>query len=138
MDGRSQRHDWLASRPTRFFKKKADARRAGWMDPARPLFGKIWPAGWPANHVFGFPHSFQGYIIGIGILLDIFSLLWVVFLLSWVGLSNAYTNQILFWWGHSKPSLLLVKALSAGDPSLLQGSLVQVHEIYTAFAQPNK
>ena len=34
------------------------------------------------NHVLGSPHPFWVYIIGIGILLDIFSVLWVVFSLS--------------------------------------------------------
>ena len=36
----------------------------GWMDPARPFFVLIWPAGWPANHVFGSPHSFGGMLYG--------------------------------------------------------------------------
>ena len=40
------------------------------------FFLKIKPAGWPGNHVFGFSHPFWRYIIGIGILLDVFSLLW--------------------------------------------------------------
>ena len=31
-----------------------------------------WLAGWLAHHIFGFPHPFWGYIIGIGIFLDIF------------------------------------------------------------------
>ena len=34
-------------------------------------FLKSWPAGWPANHVSGFPHPFWGYIIGFAILLDV-------------------------------------------------------------------
>ena len=37
------------------------------MDPARPFFDLIWPAGWPANDVFGLPHPFGGYINAIGV-----------------------------------------------------------------------
>ena len=82
---------WPAGRPD-FSKKRAAARRAGWMDPARPFFlknlaGRLasQPCIWihpsilgVANHVFGFPHPFLSYTFGIGIPLDIFSLLWVV------------------------------------------------------------
>ena len=82
MDGGSQIHGWLASRPARFFKKKG---RAGSIKPARRaaafFFCLIWPSGWPANHVFGFPHLFWAYFIGIGILLDTFSSSWLVFFL---------------------------------------------------------
>ena len=47
---------------------------------ARRHFFQIWlvggfffsnvQAGWLSHHIFGFPHPFWGYIIGIGILLD--------------------------------------------------------------------
>ena len=59
MDRGSQIHGWLASRPARFFKKKA-AGRVGWIDPGSPpFFFNL--AGWPANHVFGSTHPFWGY-----------------------------------------------------------------------------
>ena len=35
-------------------------------------FFKSWQAGWPANHVSGFPHPCYGHIVGIGILSDVF------------------------------------------------------------------
>ena len=71
MDGWIQIHGWLASRPARFFKKKGCPIHIS--RPARQ------PAGWPANHVFESTHPFWGYNIGIGILLNVFSLLWGVF-----------------------------------------------------------
>ena len=80
-NGRGKRNTWLAGQPVgqTFQQKRATARRAGWMDPARPFFVHIWPAGWPANYEFSFPHPFLGYIIGIGISLDIFSLMGCIF-----------------------------------------------------------
>ena len=40
--------------------------------------------GWPANHVFGFPHPFWEYIIGIGISLNVFSSIFYPFSLKQV------------------------------------------------------
>ena len=79
MDGGSQIHGWLARRPARFSQNEG---APGSIQPARPaacfLFEKRL-AGWPANHVFGSPHPFLGYIIGIGISLDTFSFQWWCF-----------------------------------------------------------
>ena len=70
--------DWAEWRVKAVVTATWEMSMVGW--PGRgPFFRRIWPAGWPASHVFGFPHPFWEYIIGIGILFDIFSLSWVVF-----------------------------------------------------------
>ena len=59
MDGWSQIHGWLASRPARFFKKK---RLPGSIQPTRPAaFFLKNLAGRVANHVFGCTHPCWGY-----------------------------------------------------------------------------
>ena len=72
---------WPAGRPD-FSKKRAAGGSAGLIRAA--LCFRNLPAGWPANHVFGFTHPFWDYIIGICVLLDVFSMSWVVFSLLWV------------------------------------------------------
>ena len=54
---------WLAGQPAgQIFQKKGPqpGGPAGWIRRG-PFFWKIWPAGWPANHVFGSTHPFWGY-----------------------------------------------------------------------------
>ena len=47
--------------------------RVGFGRRRKPSFEKQkWLAGWLAHHISGFPHPFWVYIIGIGILLDIY------------------------------------------------------------------
>ena len=62
MDRGSQRHGWLASWPARLTKKKA-ARIHSAGPPGGHMFWKIWPAGWPANHVFCLPRPFGGILL---------------------------------------------------------------------------
>ena len=73
MGGSKYMVGWPAGRPD-FAKKRPRSAAAGFRRRlAAVLFWKIRPAGWPANHVFGSTHPFLGYIIRIGISLDVFS-----------------------------------------------------------------
>ena len=81
MDGWSQIHGWLASRPARFFKKGLP----GSIHPTRrrqPFFLKIL-AGQPTMHLDP-PIHFGCISIGIGILLDVFSFIFYIFSLKQV------------------------------------------------------
>ena len=91
MGGSKYMVGWPAGRPG--FSKKRAARINPADPPGSPFFWKTWPAGWPANHVFGSTHPFWGYIIGIGILLNVFSLLWAVFSLLWATLKIGPPHQ---------------------------------------------
>ena len=71
MDGGSQICDGPTSRqPAGQPNLEKMAARAPQGGPGPPPFFQML-AGWLAHHIFGFPHPFLGYIIGIGILLDI-------------------------------------------------------------------